>query len=223
MSKPENIREAKQIKLFDLLDHYNNAKGELCKCGRGSSYKPDARYKDLVLPNLGFDWFVELKTWRDDKRSASSSRDTHLPKIENWASVPFWIISEYSKANPQNLTGVHYALTADDMADFIFGKAYRKIMEGSTKQMGMNDYNNKIRNAILNDPIAAPLIGKMDKTMKQHGTKQNDPKISIPTIIESNGKRVEDKYEAIAYFSDWISSNDPVELANRFAHPSWAA
>ena len=87
----------------------------------------------------------------------------------------------------------------------------------------MNDYNNKIRNAILNNPIAAPLIDIMDRTMKQHGTKQNDPKISIPTIIENKGKRVKDKYEAIAYFSDWIISNDPADLTNRFGNPSWAA
>jgi hypothetical protein len=222
MPKPENIREAKQIKLFGLLDQYINSKGVVCNLGRGNIYKPDACFKDLVLPYLGFDWFVELKTWRDNNSEASSSRDTHLKKIEDWASVPFWVFSEYPNADPQDLTGVHYALTADDMKPFIFGKAYRKIMEGSNKQMGMNTYNDKIRKAIMNDPDAAPLIELMDSTMKQHGTKQNDPRIPV-SIILGNGQRIADEYEAIAYFADWVSRNDPADLARRFRNPSWVA
>jgi hypothetical protein len=220
MPKAENVREDKQIKLFGLAESYVNAQGKVCKFGRGNGYKPDARFADLVLPDLGFDWFTELKTWRNDKRSVSSSRDTHLKKIADWKSVPFWIFSKYDKNDPRRLLDTHYAMTADDMDPFVTGLALRKILEGGTKQIGLNAYNEKIRPAILADENAAPLIEIMDMTMKQHGTKQNDQKISL-LLLEQYGKLVTSQEEVVEYFTNWIEDNDEADLASRFAHPSW--
>ena len=178
----DNQREEAQAKIFGL---------KLLQ-GRSNKYNPDVTFvleKDTL--------YGELKTYSCLKSGVSTARGVKQKKIEEWRSVNFWLFSAHDNGK---LTDEHYVLVSSQMEEF-FQQMEEKLLQGSKKLAGINDWNKAI--PFLEGNISDELLEKLNYAFLDKGCALNDPKIPL-SYIRENGTKVSNEEALVKVLKEYL-------------------